>query len=117
MPTRYVLQKDKRSNNTFGRVLSDTKVSALLSASTNTSFVVPDGARLFRITAAGSTVFYDIDLLPVIPVAASFTLQPGEQLNNGAADLISVEPGQTINVISSDICSVQISFYENEKID
>lgn len=116
MATRFVLQRDKRSNNTFGYQTSDTEVSALLSVATNAPIVVPDGAHLARIAASGSTVYVGIDAVPVIPVGASFVAQVGHQVNNGAVDLLSVEPGQTINVISIDICSVQISFYENESV-
>lgn len=116
MATRLVLQKDKRSNNTFGYQTSDTEFAVLLAVATNASVIVPAGAHLVRIAVTGSSVYLGINALPVIPAGASFLQQTGHQINNGAVDLISVNPTDVLNFIASDICAVQLSFYENESV-
>ena len=117
MATRFILQKDKRSHNTYAPNPSDTTASVLLSPSANTPVVVPAGAHLVLVAVTGNEVYFSVNQVPVIPTTGSFVFQAGEQINNGAKQAIPVNPTDTINFISDAVAKVQLSFYENERVE
>ena len=117
MATRLVLQRDKSSNNTFTKSISDTSASAVLPAAVNTTLTVPANAHIAFVTATGNEVYVALNETPVVPTTATFVFQPGQQINNGAMAGFPCEPGDIINIISDNPTKVQISFYENEVVE
>lgn len=117
MATRLVLQRDRTSNNTFMKAISNTSYSAVLPASVNTTLTVPNGAHAAFVAVTGNELYVALNETPVVPTTATFVLQPGQQINNGAMAGFPCNPGDIINMITDNPAKVQISFYENEVIE
>lgn len=117
MATRLVLQRDRTSNNTFMKAISDTSYSAILPADVLTTLTVPEKSHASFIAVTGNEVYVALNETPVVPTTATFVQQPGQQINNGAMAGFPCYPGDIINMISDNPVKVQISFYENEVIE
>ena len=117
MAKSFSIQKDKRSTPIYAYGLSDTEYSAKLAPEVVTSLPAQISNGLAMITVSGSQAWVSINDTPIIPAAASFSLQSGHQINNGSVKVLSVNAGDVISIVSILECYVQVSIYANEVID
>lgn len=121
MTTKFTMSRDVNGYNAFGVVPSDTKYSATLTISTDTSLTVPGGMGLggngfygnsrwlaiFNFTP-GASVWFANNATAAVPVGASFASTTSE-LNPAARE---VAGGDVLHFIcGSANVSVSVAFY------
>ena len=124
MTTQYKLQKDVAGYNGFGLQFSDTKYSASLAATTDTTVTVPEkgamGAALNAVNRwlaviaveANASVWSAVNVTAAVPVGATFAATNSDLIIGGEYYAREVKGGDVLHflapVAGTDIC---VMFY------